>query len=198
MPVRISGIGVLSDEDYFAISPKNDYDLMLDLPNGGRLYMGETPNDEDVYLNKGQSGVSRSDLPYSRLVTPERFDVRVDLYGRNHQAAEGVIEYVIRMGDSDIARWREDEFLDLGDAVYFAFQALADGQRVLVNCQAGLNRSGLVTGLVLMAYGYTAEQAVETIRTKRASLCLANSSFVTFLHEKGSEFAKAAVEMEQA
>jgi hypothetical protein len=198
MPVRISGIGVLSDEEYAAISPKDDYNLMLDLPNGGRLYMGETPDSEDVYLNKTEYLVNRDDRPFSRLVTPERFDVRIDLYGHNHPAAEGVAEYVIRMGDSDITRWREDEFLDLGDAVYFAFQGLSDGGRVLVNCQAGLNRSGLVTGLVMMAYGFDAETAIETIRRNRARLCLANGSFETFLREKGREFALAAIALEDA
>lgn len=192
MPVQINGIGVLSDDEYEAISPKNHFDLMLRLPNGGCLFMGETPRFEDRYLSKGDPDER------SRMVTLERFDVRVDLYGYNLRAAEGVAEYVIGLGDSNIANWTPAEFLDLGDAVFHAFQGLADGDRVLVNCQAGLNRSGLVTGLVLIAYGMDPQVAINLIRDNRAPLCLANGSFETFLKEKGREFALAAVALEDS
>ena len=193
MPIQIAGLGVLSDDEYHAVSPKALHNLMLDLPNGGRLYMGETPDHEDRWFNPALRHVKPEDHAPSTYVTPERFDVRVDLYGGGLAAAEGVAEYVIRLGDSDIRKWEPVSMLDLADAVFFAFEGLANGERVLVNCQAGLNRSGLVTALVLIAYGFTPEKAIEHIRVNRAELCLVNQSFVNFLVTEGPRFAKNAL-----
>jgi hypothetical protein len=194
MPVFISGIGAMTDDEYFAICPKNDYDLIHTLPNGARLYMGGTPDSEDLLLGDVHRLVMTADHPASRLVTKELFDVRVDLYGYNHRAAKGVEEHTIRLGDSEIERWDGDRLVDLEDAVYFTLCALKRGDRVLVNCQAGLNRSGLVTGLALIAYGVTPDSVVELIRAKRAPLCLANATFAHFLETKGAAFVAPIAE----
>lgn len=41
------------------------------------------------------------------------------------------------------------------------------GKRVLITCAAGMNRSGLVTGLTLIYLGWSGPDAVRTIRSKR-------------------------------
>lgn len=194
MPISINGLGVLSDDEYHAVAPKNLYDEMLSLPNGGRLFMGETPDAECLWMNQTLRLVEAADRGRSSLVTTDRFDVRVDLYCHNLEAAEGVMEYRIPLSDNEIARWDKNAWLDLADAVFFTFDALAKGERVLVNCQAGLNRSGLVTALALIAYGYSPENAIEQIRSKRSRICLANGSFEHFLLTRGAVFAKAAID----
>jgi hypothetical protein len=55
------------------------------------------------------------------------------------------------------------------------------GERVLIRCQAGVNRSGLVTALVLMLDGYSAREAIELIRERRAPAVLSNRHFVQWL-----------------
>ena len=55
---------------------------------------------------------------------------------------------------------------------------------VLVHCQAGLNRSGLVTAYTLMRDGLTANDAIETLRTKRSPHVLCNRSFEKWLREQ--------------
>jgi len=46
-------------------------------------------------------------------------------------------------------------------------RAIQSGRRVLVTCQMGANRSGLVTGMTLRALGYKGPDAVALIRAKR-------------------------------
>ena len=53
--------------------------------------------------------------------------------------------------------------------------------RVLVHCQQGWNRSGLVTALALMRAGMTAESAIKLIRDKRDQMCLSNRIFHDWL-----------------
>ena len=55
---------------------------------------------------------------------------------------------------------------------------------VLVHCQAGLNRSSLVTARALMAHdaeNLTADQAISTIREKRSPAALCNQAFEDYL-----------------
>ena len=52
----------------------------------------------------------------------------------------------------------------------------------LVHCQAGLNRSGLVAGRVLMRMGYTADEAISKLR-QRSPAVLCNPTFEQYLRE---------------
>jgi protein-tyrosine phosphatase len=52
---------------------------------------------------------------------------------------------------------------------------------VLVRGQAGINRSGLVTALVLMLDGYGARDALGLIRERRSPFALCNDAFVDWL-----------------
>lgn len=61
-------------------------------------------------------------------------------------------------------------------------QGLTRG-KVLVCCQAGLNRSGLVTAQVLIRAGRTPDEAIALLREKRHQLVLCNNSFVNMLKE---------------
>lgn len=75
-----------------------------------------------------------------------------------------------------------------------ALMAHADwkrGERVLLRCQAGLNRSSLIFALVLMIEGYTAQEAIDLIREKRHAKCLFNPHFVEWLLSQDLEFWRA-------
>lgn len=52
---------------------------------------------------------------------------------------------------------------------------------VLVHCQAGLNRSGLVTGLALVLSGVKAADAIQQMRERRCSAVLCNKAFEQWL-----------------
>lgn len=56
--------------------------------------------------------------------------------------------------------------------------ALRKGHRVLVTCNAGLNRSGLVVGLVLVRfYGLSGEEAAARVSLARGPKALGNETF---------------------
>ena len=66
-------------------------------------------------------------------------------------------------------------------AARFAYERWLDGAEVLIRCQAGMNRSGLVTALVLTMAGLTPAQAITLIRRQRGESCLFNEHFVEWL-----------------
>lgn len=55
------------------------------------------------------------------------------------------------------------------------------GQRVAVNCAAGLNRSGLIVGRALIELGYTPADAILKVRAARGVWALSNVAFTKFL-----------------
>ncbi len=75
-------------------------------------------------------------------------------------------------------KWVEEVLDAAGQGVRY----LDQGKTVVVNCFAGLNRSGLVTALILMlAHDMSADTAVATIRDRRSLHALGNRSFLQFL-----------------
>lgn len=59
--------------------------------------------------------------------------------------------------------------------------ALAEGGNVLVHCQAGINRSNLISALALRKMGYSTDDAINLLRTQRGEIVLANKTFERFL-----------------
>jgi protein-tyrosine phosphatase len=58
---------------------------------------------------------------------------------------------------------------------------------VLVHCQAGLNRSGLVAARALMLDGMSADDAIRIVREKRSPACLCNRAFEDYLRTCGGD-----------
>lgn len=52
---------------------------------------------------------------------------------------------------------------------------------VLVHCQAGLNRSGLVASLALIKSGMKPSDAIQLLRSKRSPAVLCNKTFENYL-----------------
>jgi protein-tyrosine phosphatase len=63
---------------------------------------------------------------------------------------------------------------------------------VLVQCAAGLNRSGLVVARALTLGGTTAGQAIELIRARRSPACLHNQAFEDWLRGQPPEGRRQA------
>ena len=71
-----------------------------------------------------------------------------------------------------------DQLHELADTVS---AALDRGGKVLVHCQAGLNRSNLVTALALIKRGRSPEDAIALLREKRSPVVLCNAAFEAWL-----------------
>jgi protein-tyrosine phosphatase len=60
-------------------------------------------------------------------------------------------------------------------------QARARGDRVLVTCMQGRNRSGLIAALALRRLGVSADDAVSMVRSARGIGALNNAHFLALL-----------------
>ena len=105
-----------------------------------------------------------------------RFDAVV-LCAREHQdvVVPGVEVIHAPMDD---ARPSRAEIQIAWNAAKRVAKRVRRGQRVLVTCAMGWNRSGLVTGLTLIMLGLSADAAVHVIRLARGSNALSNEYFV--------------------
>ena len=65
-------------------------------------------------------------------------------------------------------------------------ECLADG-KTLVHCQAGLNRSNLISGLALIKQGKAPGDAINLLREKRSPVVLCNEAFENWLLTQGPE-----------
>ncbi len=63
---------------------------------------------------------------------------------------------------------------------------LDEGQRVLVRCKAGLNRSGLVVARTLVERGIHPAEAIRQIRRSRHRRALNNQAFVAWLLQESA------------
>ena len=139
------------------------------------LFMGG-PADEDVIHQAAPHNKARTDLPFDAIIT---------MYAWANPADWKVQEFRYGIYDSDISQIDLDR---LKQAVEFGYNRWLSGDRVLVRCQAGLNRSGLVTALIMMSTGLDAETAIEQIRKNRAEIALFNTHYVEWLMSEGAQF----------
>lgn len=139
------------------------------------LFQGGT-DDLDVIHLAQTNNRPRTDLPFDAIVT---------MYAWARPADWKVQEFRYGVPDASIT----DIDLDrLRQAVDFGYDRWKQGDRVLVRCQAGLNRSGLVLALILIKDGLTPTQAISRIRDNRGEDALFNRDFYNWLMKEGESF----------
>lgn len=119
-----------------------------------------------------------------RMVLPNIIDYHLSLYRWEHYDVRHDLKEsrTIEMYDSldqgfdqvlDLAAWVNDR------------RALGP---VLVNCQAGLNRSSLVVAMALLGNSdvSTGQEAIDLIRARRDPACLCNSAFESWVQGQPS------------
>jgi protein-tyrosine phosphatase len=139
------------------------------------LFMGGT-DDEDVIHIPARVYSRREDLPFDSMVT---------MYAWARPADWNVQEFRYGVPDASI---KDIDLNRLRQAVEFGYDRWKQGDRVLVRCQAGLNRSGLVMALILIKDGFTPYQAIDLIRQRRTDIALFNENFVNWLLTSGANF----------
>lgn len=131
------------------------------------LFQGGTEDHDVVWEGAAQ-----------RLRGSYPFDVVVTLYADANPVPWGVEE--LRFGFYDAALEPRDA-VRVVELARMAHARWAEGQQVLVRCQAGINRSGLVTALILMMSGMDAASAIALIRERRSPYVLSNAHFERWL-----------------
>lgn len=112
------------------------------------------------------------------LVLPEEIQHLVSLYPWEQYTVRHEIKsaLTVRLYDS------LEQALDQVDDIARWVNACRSSGPTLVHCQAGLNRSGLVTARALMLDpGLTAEEAINLLRVKRSPAVLCNDAFEAYL-----------------
>ena len=139
------------------------------------LFQGGT-DDLDVIHLAQTNNRPRTDLPFDAIVT---------MYAWARPADWNIQEFRYGVPDASI----KDIDLDrLRQAVDFGYDRWKQGDRVLVRCQAGLNRSGLVTALIMIKDGLTPQEAINYIRESRGPDALFNENFHAWLLKEGEKF----------
>lgn len=131
------------------------------------LWQGGT-DDADL-VNTGHHGVG---------ISGKDFDFVATMYASANPVDWFVHEMRFGFYDHDMSDFDAE---DLKDIVRIAHRQWKNGNRVLIRCQAGLNRSGLVMALVLIREGYHASEAIHLIRFQRGQAALCNSTFERWL-----------------
>ena len=132
------------------------------------LWQGGT-EDDDVLSYPTPRGHYSRNCPFDFIVT---------LYADAMPAPWGVEELRFGFPDSCLTPLVELKAVSLARSAYQHWLA---GERVLIRCQAGVNRSGLVMALVLMHHGFSAADALTLQRSRRGNAVLSNGNFEAWL-----------------
>lgn len=152
----------MAEDIFFAM----DVPLYSEIAPG--LWMGGT-DDYDTVDRPGK-------LP--RLSAEKEFDAVVTLNAYASPFGWYVKELRYGFPDSSLDEDQVDEIERIADWAYLEWKK---GRKVLVRCQAGMNRSGLVTALILIRDRISAAEAIKLIRKKRDIDALSNPSYVEYI-----------------
>lgn len=120
---------------------------------------------------------------YDLVPLPDDFKYVLSVYQWERYALpEGCERLEVEMYDSGNIP-DEDQLHELADWVNEKRKL----GKTLVHCQAGLNRSSLVTALALIKAGSTPEEAIALLREKRTPMVLCNQHFESWLLEQGGD-----------
>jgi len=181
------------DDDPNWVTLSDEELLELERPDNGQSMLTDwyrEPLWSEVLSGLWQGGTAGNDeMLYGRAnanarIKPTDFDTVITMYGYAQPADWQVKEFRLAIYDSDMRDFDASELFDL---VRVAHTDWKKGKKVLIRCQAGWNRSGLIMALVLMREGYTADQAVTLIRDTRSKYALCNRHFVDFLQRQDPE-----------
>ena len=145
------------------------------------LYQGGTDDEATVY---------RGNKRLPTVGDPRPFDSVVSLCAYTLPVGWLVKEMRFAFPDGPLEPWTIKEIEAIAEWVYAQWKA---GDRVLIRCQAGMNRSSLVTALVLLKDGLSADEAIALIRKQRSEYCLSNRHFIEYLQKRGVDDNKTSI-----
>lgn len=148
------------------------------------LFVGGTA-DQDTVAQAREARITFNDFDVTEdaEIGPEQFDAVVTMYAWARPVDWGVEE--LRWGIPDSVQHGID-IESLRETVTWAHRRWTAGKKVLIRCQAGLNRSSLVAALVLVRDGLTGDQAITMIREGRSQKCLFNTRFENLVRQSSA------------
>jgi len=149
------------------------------------LFMGGT--DDNATIDQAQA--------LRHFEGSNEFDCVVTLYAWAAPANWGVEERRFGFPDANII---EEYIPTIIELAQWAHAKWAAGKKVNIRCQAGLNRSGLVTALTLMISGLSADAAIKTLREKRSDYALCNGQYEHWLRIEANRALGLDIERKSA
>jgi len=137
------------------------------------LWQGGTEDGDNIYHGQKR-------LP--TMGDPRPFDAVVSLCAYTQPVGWLTKEFRYAFPDGPVEPDVYEEVERIADWAYLEWKS---GSKVLIRCQAGLNRSGLVTGLVLLRDKLPIDEIVKLIRSKRGPYALSNNHFMDYLVKRG-------------
>ncbi|MFD7033606.1 dual specificity protein phosphatase family protein [Streptomyces sp. NPDC059917] len=114
------------------------------------------------------------------VVVGAEFGLVISLYTRpGHGPDPGIDHLVAEIPDGPLVAAQIHTVQQLART---AAKAVQDGRTVLVRCNAGYNRSGLVIAQTLIDLGHEAPTAIDIVRQKRSPSALNNRLFEEYLN----------------
>ena len=141
------------------------------------LFVGGTADDDHMGIARECSTLGRGLSIGDAEIGPEDFDAVVTMYAWARPVDWGVEE--LRWGIMD--GHQDLPIEEMQETVAWAHRRWKKGKRVLIRCQAGLNRSSLIAALVLVRDGMTPHDAILKIRRTRSEQALFNTAFTRFI-----------------
>jgi hypothetical protein len=136
---------------------------------------GLDPNLDVPLISHVEGGLWQGGCPdYVAVELPDGFDYVLSLYpwGAQYILPDGCERDIVTMYDSLGQGLEQVDELAEGLA-----ERLRNGQTILVHCQAGLNRSGLLAAATLKKMGHTGEEALKLLRESRSPIVCCNETF---------------------
>ena len=119
------------------------------------------------------------EIDHAVVLPLDDWDLIVSLYSRPGYGPFDDTEHVkISIPDGELDA---DELEQARETAEHVAAAVLDDRKVLVRCQAGLNRSGLIIALALRHLGYSPDDAIAQIRRRRSPNALFNTAFVAYI-----------------
>jgi protein-tyrosine phosphatase len=164
------------------LAERDPSELELDPETNGRVvFHGPTAHgwlDVDVPMISHIDGNIYMGGCYGGGVTlPAHFEHVLSLYQGNEWIIQHRLQSHLRITMYDL----EDQGMEQVDGLARWVLACAQTGHVLVNCQAGLNRSGVVTARALQMQGMSGAEAIATVRKNRCEAALFNKAFEQWL-----------------
>jgi len=136
-----------------------------------------------------QGGTDRNDeigRGIQSRITRDKFNSVYTMAALSNPVNRGIKEVRFAINDGDMTDF--DPHTDLYPIVLMAHNDWKAGKKVLIRCQAGWNRSGLLMALVLIRDGRTPSDAIRIIRKMRSPHALCNYKFQEWLENVDVEF----------
>ena len=154
-------------DGYFIIPPKSWSEIMPGLYQGGT-------HDEDIISKGGvKPEVTSYDFQFVVTAYPNAMPIGCHVGG-----ADMFLELRVPFGDTHVSNAPMPSIVQAAKSAYSAWN---NGLKTLIRCQAGMNRSGLITALVLVRHGIEVDDAISLIREKRHPMALYNESYTRWL-----------------